>query len=189
MLGRLIKGITLSPLALFLMCTAETGATESPLQLRIAPKATSLPELKISSGLTNYLNATCKLQNSTKAADNETANQLLQSAKMDLSSAAGDFYEASKNIKNDQKLSNTDSSQAKDSQAILKESGIEIPSSYVRLYSTLGDLMGSQASAIASIKYEGDDHQFNDTARAVMALTITAENNVSALQVLAGPPK
>jgi hypothetical protein len=49
--------------------------------------------------------------------------------------------------------------------------------------------MGSRASAIASIKYEGDAHQFNDTARAVMALTITAENDVSAFQVLAAPPK
>jgi hypothetical protein len=49
--------------------------------------------------------------------------------------------------------------------------------------------MGAQASTIASIKYGGDDHQFNDTARRVMALTITAENNVSALQVLAGSPK
>jgi hypothetical protein len=183
------KGVALSVFALFVFCVAEAAAAESFLPLRIAPKATSLPELKISSGLMNYLNATCKLQSSTKAADNETANKLLQSAKMDLAAAAGNFYEASKNISGNNNLSNIDTDQAKDSREVLKKEGIQVPESYVSLYTTLGNLMSAQASTIASIKYDGDNHQFNDTARMVTALTIKAENNVSALQILAGIPK
>jgi hypothetical protein len=122
------KYIALIPVALFLSCAADSAVAESFLQLRISPKATSLPELKISSGLMNYLNATCKLQNSTKAADNETANQLLQSAKIDLAAAAGNFYDASKNIdSNNNKLTNFDTIQAQESRSILQKSGIEVP--------------------------------------------------------------
>jgi hypothetical protein len=177
--------LVIASTVLLLACTGRAGAQTNPFALRIVPRPVELPQRKISDGLKKYLAASCKLEQSTKSVTNE-ANELLKSARNDLSEAADEFESASKNIgASIAVVVNEQREDVQASLAVLKARRYEVPRSFGDLYAVLATVVRTESTAVEKLGYEDNIAEFNATARLVLVANIRTANLVSALGTFA----